>query len=102
MKGEALNYLKELEVQRSREVNFSELSQRDKGTLYNFDDYEIAEKFTVMGMSVYVYDEWISEALKKLPVKKRDIILMLFFLDMTEQDVADFMSCHQTALTSCL
>ena len=28
------------------------------------------------------------EALKKLPSKKRDIILMLFFLDMTEKEIA--------------
>lgn len=87
--GEALNYLEELERQRNREVNFSELLQKDMEALSYCDDYEMSENFTVMGRSVYVRDEWISEALKKLPVKKRNIILMLYFLDMTEKDLRE-------------
>ena len=69
--GEALNYLDELERQRKREVNFSELLQKDLDALYCCDDYDMAENFTVMGRQVPVRDEWICKALKKLPVKKR-------------------------------
>ena len=43
-----------------------------------------------MGRKVFVRDEWLSEALKKLPAKKREIILMLFFLDMTEKEIAAY------------
>ena len=68
--GEALNYLDELERQRKREVNFSELLQKDLDALYCCDDYDMAENFTVMGRQVPVRDEWICKALKKLPVKK--------------------------------
>ena len=43
-----------------------------------------------MNMDVPVRDEDISNALKKLPERKRMIILMAFFLDMTEQEIADY------------
>ncbi len=79
MHGEALNYFDELERQRTREVTFSELLQKDMDSLYYCDDYNMADYFTVMGRQIPVRDEWISKALKKLPSKKREIILMLYF-----------------------
>ena len=62
LRGEALNYLDELERQRKREVNFSEILQKDLETLYCCDDYDMAENFTVMGRQVPVRDEWICKA----------------------------------------
>lgn len=96
--GEALNYLDELKRQREREVSFSDLLQKDLDALYLYDDYELAEKFTVLGKQVSVRDEWISEALKKLPEKKREIILMLYFLDMTEKEIADCLKLVQSTV----
>ena len=87
--GEALNYLDELDWQREREVIFSELLKKDLDALYCCDEYDMADYFTVMGRQVPVHNEWISMALKKLPVKKREIILMLYFLNMTEKEIAD-------------
>ena len=96
--GEALNYLDELKRQREREVSFSELLQKDLDALYLYDDYELAEKFMVLGKQVSVRDEWISEALKKLPEKKREIILMLYFLDMTEKEIAACLKLVQSTV----
>ena len=96
--GEALNYLDELKRQREREVSFSDLLQKDLDALYLYDDYELAEKFTVLGKQVSVRDELISEALKKLPEKKREIILMLYFLDMTEKEIAACLKLVQSTV----
>lgn len=96
--GEALNYLDELDRQREREVIFSELLQKDLDALYSCDDYDMADYFTVMGRLVPVRDEWISMALKKLPVKKREIILMLYFLNMTEKEIADCLKLVQSTI----
>ena len=96
--GEALNYLDELDRQREREVIFSEFLQKDLDALSCCDDYDMADYFTVMGRSVPVRDEWISMALKKLPVKKREIILMLYFLNMTEKEIADCLKLVQSTI----
>lgn len=96
--GEALNYLDELDRQREREVIFSELLKKDLDALYCCDEYDMADYFTVMGRQVPVHNEWISMALKKLPVKKREIILMLYFLNMTEKEIADCLKLVQSAI----
>ena len=96
--GEALNYLDELDRQREREVIFSELLKKDLDALYCCDDYDMADYLTVMGRQVPVRDEWISMALKKLPVKKREIILMLYFLNMTEKEIADCLKLVQSTI----
>lgn len=98
LRGEALNYLDELKNQLEREISFSALLQKDWNLLCACDDYEIAEEFTVMGRKVFVRDEWLSEALKKLPAKKREIILMLFFLDMTEKEIAAYLKLVQSTV----
>ncbi len=96
--GEALNYLDELDRQREREVIFSELLKKDLDALYCCDEYDMADYFTVMGRQVPVHNEWISMALKKLPVKKREIILMLYFLNMTEKEIADCLKLVQSTI----
>lgn len=96
--GEALNYFDELERQRKREVNFSELLQKELDALYCCDDYDLADYFSVMGRQIPVRDELVSKALKKLPSKKRDIILMLYFLDMTEKEIATCLKLVQSTV----
>ena len=96
--GEALNYLNELKNQLEREICFSDLLHKDRNLLCSYDDYEIAEEFTVMGQKIFVRDEWLSEALKKLPAKKREIILMLFFLNMTEEEIASYLKLVQSTV----
>ncbi|MED9967348.1 MAG: sigma factor-like helix-turn-helix DNA-binding protein [Blautia sp.] len=96
--GEALNYFDELERQRKREVNFSELLQKELDALYCCDDYDLADYFSVMGRQIPVRDELVSKALKKLPSKKRDIILMLYFLDMTEKEIAACLKLVQSTV----
>lgn len=98
LNGEAKNYLNELERKRKQEVNFSDLRRKDLESLYSYDDYEQPENFLVMGIQVPVRDEWISKALKNLPEKKREIILMLYFLDMTEKDIADYFKSVQSTV----
>ena len=57
-----------------------------------------ALNYPVMGRQVPVRDEWICKALKKLPIKKREIILMLYFLDMTEKEIADCLKLVQSTI----
>ena len=36
--------------------------------------------------------------MKKLPVKKREIILMIYFLDMTEKEIAECLKLVQSTI----
>ena len=98
MEGEALYYLRQLEKQHQREVCFSDLTPEQENQLSAYDDLLEINYFQVMNMDVPVRDEDISNALKKLPERKRMIILMAFFLDMTEQEIVDYYHLVQSTV----
>lgn len=98
MEGEALYYLRQLKRQQDQEVCFSDLTPEERNQLSAYDDLLEMNYFQVMDTDVPVRDEDISDALKRLPERKRMIILMAFFLDMTEQEIADYYHLVQSTV----
>ena len=98
MEGEVLYYLRQLAKQQEREVCFSDLTPEQENQLRTYDDLLELDYFQVMDVDVPVRDEYISNALNKLPERKRMIILMAFFLDMTEQEIADYYHLVQSTV----
>ena len=96
--GEAQNYLDELDRLWEREINFSDLREDILNQLCSYDEYSEIDYFQIMGMDVPVRDEAISNALYRLPEKKRKIILMAYFLDMTEKEIAECMNLVQSTV----
>lgn len=90
IKGEASHYRAAMRAARSREIPFSSLNRSEREQLCREDRYlpEIGV-FPILGTVVEVWDVDLAEALQSLPELKRDIVLMVFFLDMTEQETAD-------------
>ena len=90
LKHEARDYYDELKRQRSREVSFSELSAKQLEQIYTEDQYFATEQiFNVLGLDVSVTDEDIAESLKSLSEIRRDIILLSYFLDLTDREIGD-------------
>lgn len=99
LKGEAGHYLQELKDKSARETLFSELRQREWNRLYCLDDYRLEyECFPILGIEVEVRNQQIIDALKHLPEKKQKVILMAFFLDMTEMEIAEEMNLVQSTI----
>ena len=48
------------------------------------------------------YDEKISMLVNETQITTENVDVDKLIIDNTAQNVADFMSCHQTALMSCL
>ncbi len=90
LKHEARDFYDELKRQRSREVSFSELSAKQLEQIYTEDQYFATEQiFNVLGLDVSVTDEDIAESLKSLSEIRRDIILLSYFLDLTDREIGD-------------
>lgn len=96
--GEVLNYLHELRRQQEHEISFSELTEEQQNQLYTCDDILKSIHFRVMDMDVEVNDDEISEALGRLSEKRRMIILMAYFLDMKEAEIAQCMKLVQSTI----
>ena len=88
LKNEAINYGLEKKRLRKHEVTFSELRQGEWEQLKYMDEYAIEnEIFRVLSYEIEVKDELLGEALRHLPEKKRDVILMSFFMDMSDTEI---------------
>lgn len=88
LKGEAKNYLIELAKRASREICFSDLSESELNKFFITDTYESDYfNFEVAGYDISVKNDLLGEALGSLPDKKRDIILMSYFLDMSDDEI---------------
>lgn len=97
--GEKVNYEKEMDYRSRHEVSFSELTEEELSRLNSTDEYiEESEKFRVLDYDIEVKDELIGEALKYLPEKKRNVILMSFFLDMTDAEIAKHMNLVRSTI----
>lgn len=70
-----------------------ELSQIAVEDQYFQDDHI----FEVLGVPVVVTGDVLAEILAQLPEGKRDIILLSFFLEMTDREIAEYLHIvHQT------
>jgi len=64
------------------------LSERELEQLSTTDKYFATEQtFNVLGNDVIVNDENIAEALRSLPERKRDIILLSYFLELSDGEI---------------
>ena len=88
LRNEARDYYDEMKRQRDREVSFSGLSAQEMDMLFVMDKYP-SEQFTfsVLGHEVVIESELIAQAIAALPDEKRDIILLAYFLDMTDGEI---------------
>jgi DNA-directed RNA polymerase specialized sigma24 family protein len=88
LKYEARDHYDEVKRLRAKEISFSELSERELEQLSTTDKYFATEQtFNVLGDDVIVNDESIAEALRKLPGRKRDIILLSYFLELSDGEI---------------
>ena len=90
LREEARNYAKHIAWRSEHEVSLSELSEEQINRAYILDEHPSDyTQFDVQGYSVTVHDDRLAQALTELPDEKRDILLLSYFLDMTDREIAD-------------
>jgi len=88
LRNDVRNYYDEMKRLRDKEVSFSELSEQELEQLSTTDKYFATEQtFNVLGNDIIVNDENIAEALRSLPERKRDIILLSYFLELSDGEI---------------
>ena len=93
LREEVRDYFRHISWRSDHEASFSELSEEQLSQLYVVDEYPSEQfQFQVHGIGVMVNDEKLAGALAILPDEKRDIILLAYFLDMTDQEIGEAMN----------
>ena len=99
VKGIVRNYRKELKRRRNKEISYCELPEIVVENLAVWDEYESDYfRFQVSGFDVLVKNELLAEALNALPERKRDIILLSYFLDMSDAEIGELLNVVRTTV----
>lgn len=93
LKNEAINIQKHNQYMNSRQVSFSELTPEQLAQICTCDEYSSDySRFKVLEYDIAVKDELLAEALQELPERKRDIILLSYFLDYNDVEIAEILN----------
>ena len=99
LKNEAIDCFREIQKHRQREIFFSELSEKEWKQLYMEDEYDLDTcNFRVLGYDVEVKDALIAEALNLLSDKKMEVVLLAYFLDMSDTEIAKLLNLRQSTI----
>lgn len=90
LKNEAVNAQRDVARQQMRRVSFSDLTPQEENQLAVCDEYftddEAEQSFSVAGREIPV--QLLADALRSLPEEKRSAILLYYFSDMTDAEIA--------------
>jgi len=90
LKYAARDYYGQMKRRREREISFADLTGAELSKLAVTDKYfSDTHAFDVQGFSIGIADIDLATALSELPAEKRDIILLSYFLDMTDKEIAE-------------
>ena len=93
------NYDRELGRRSRRETSFCELSEMELNHIGVMDEYSVEfTSFDVFGSEVRIYDERLCEAIKKLTESRCNILLMSYFLEMTDAEIAEVMEMERFSI----
>ena len=101
IRNEAINAHKQLAVRAEKEIPLSALSYGELSTLFYEDTYRLYRKtYYVRGQSVHVCDPHLGEVLQFLSPQRREVILLTYFLDYSDADIARLLRISSPAVSN--
>ncbi len=90
LKNEALRIEAESSRTSDREKLFNDLSENELAQLKSIDKYfENSHVFEVRGLPVVVVGDLLAKALSELSKEKQEIILLSYFLDLSDREIGE-------------
>ena len=100
LKNEANAIQREKTRQRNWEVPFEELSDKRIAPIAQEDNYFANDHiFLVMEIPIVVTGDHFANAIAKLSKEKRDIILLYYFLNMSDREISERMRVVRQAIS---
>lgn len=97
VRGIVQNYRKELKRRKDKEILFCELPELTIDKLAIWDEYESNyTTFQVCGNEIRVFDDNLASTLKTLSERSRNILLMYFFLDMSDSEIGNIFNIDRS------
>ena len=99
LRNQARDIYEENRRWQNRFVSLESLTPADLAKLYQLDNYKVESiLFSTLDYEIPVEDILIAQAIESLSKRRQDIILLSFFLDMKEMDIAELMNLAQSTI----
>lgn len=99
MEDERKDYFKHLSRLSKKEVSFSDTGDYLVNQFSTVDKHSTDfQLFMSNGFSIRVESDLLSEALRNLSEKKRDIILLSYFRDMSDMEIAELLELNRSTV----
>ncbi|GAA4655197.1 sigma-70 family RNA polymerase sigma factor [Anaerocolumna aminovalerica] len=99
MEDERKDYQRYISRLSKREVLFSDIGDYLVSQFSAIDSYSTDfHTFTLNGSTIGVENDLLSEALKNLTEKKREIILLYYFMDMNDSEIAEMLKLNRSTV----
>ncbi|MGX7197871.1 RNA polymerase sigma factor [Enterococcus olivae] len=99
LRNEAIDIQRRLKKQREREISFSDLSPSFFNQLFVSDEHSIdIDFYQVLDEKVPVQNNKLSKAISKLSNEKKDIILLSYFLEITDKKIGEIMNLPRSTV----
>ena len=99
LREESRDYERQLAHSLEHEITFSDLSEAILSQIGVMDEYPSDHTyFDVLDYRVAVRNNQLAKALASLPSKKRDVVLLAFFLDMNDAEIAERFNVVRTTI----
>lgn len=96
---EAIDYLREMQRRRDRELSFSDLPQMEMDKLCVVDHYP-SDRFTFSshGYDLHIENELVADAFAGLSVQEQSILILHFVLDLPDQEIGCLVGMSRSAV----
>lgn len=99
LREERRDIIRALQHRAENEILFCEMSPKEIDELMTVGKYSTdMYKFLACGFEVEIESDLLAEALSKLPVKSRDILLLAYFLDMSDVEIANVLDVARSTV----
>lgn len=89
LRRECIDYRKQKSKRSQREISFSQITEKEESLLRCYDTYDLdSYTFQVLDHDIIVRDNLLAEALKELTERKRQVVLLSFFEDLSDVEIA--------------
>lgn len=101
MEDERKDYYKYLSRLSKHEISFSDVGDYIVSQFFTLDnrnettDFQI---YTLNGITVGIEHDLLSEALRELSERKREILLMYYFMDMSDSEIAELLKLNRSTV----
>lgn len=100
LKNEAARIHNEYARQRDWEKSLGDLTPGELSHIATVDKpFDDEHVFEVLGLPVVVTGDLLAEAIAKLPEDKRDVILLSYFLGMSDREISEQMNVVRQAIS---